>query len=610
MCGIIGYLGKKQAYPIVLNILKRLEYRGYDSAGIALWQNNQLIIHKEAGAIEVLEKSLLKKDTNGNIGFAHTRWATHGPATKDNAHPHHSQSKKINLVHNGTILNYYHLKEELEQNNYQFYSDTDSEVLANLIEYQQKQKNINLKKAVIEITKLIEGRSAFLVHDKDNFDTFIAVNCGGDLFIGKNKEEEMFVCSDKNALAGYASFVLNLRSGHIAEITKEKIKISNLNNNQDTEINWQSFDLNPEAMEKGSFPHYMLKEIFEQTEKIKVSIDYLQDKNLGIKNKLLTWRHDISRLQKIVIIACGTSWHAGLVSKYFFNELANIPVYCEYASELIVENINRGDLVIAISQSGSTADTLQAVKAVKEKGAIIVSLCNVEGSSLENMSDINILTKAGPEIGVASTKAFTTQLTALFLLAGQIGEWRGQISEEEKEEYFTQLKLIPNKIKEVLRLNPLIEDLAKKYQTATNFLYLGRGANFPIAMEGALKLKEVSYIHAEGLSAGEMKHGSIALIDEKMPSFFVAVKDGQYDKVVNNILEIRARNGKIIALTSGHDKIVAESVDDTIPLPDCDPLLSPFISVVPMQLFAYHVAQLKGVNIDKPRNLAKSVTVE
>jgi glucosamine--fructose-6-phosphate aminotransferase (isomerizing) len=285
-------------------------------------------------------------------------------------------------------------------------------------------------------------------------------------------------------------------------------------------------------------------------------------------------------------------------------------VYCEYASESIVENINRGDLVIAISQSGSTADTLQAVKAVKEKGAIIVSLCNVEGSSLENMSDINILTKAGPEIGVASTKAFTTQLTALFLLAGQIGEWRGQISEEEKEEYFTQLKLIPNKIKEVLRLNPLIEDLAKKYQTATNFLYLGRGANFPIAMEGALKLKEVSYIHAEGLSAGEMKHGSIALIDEKMPSFFVAVKDEQYDKVVNNILEIRARNGKIIALTSGYDKVVSERVDDIIPLPDCDHLLYPFISVVPMQLFAYHVAKLRGVNIDKPRNLAKSVTVE
>ncbi|MFA5616309.1 MAG: glutamine--fructose-6-phosphate transaminase (isomerizing), partial [Syntrophorhabdaceae bacterium] len=548
MCGIIGYLGKKQAYPIVLDILKKLEYRGYDSAGIALWQNNQLITHKEAGAIEILEKSLFQKDTNSNIGFAHTRWATHGPATKDNAHPHHSQSKKINLVHNGTVLNYYHLKEELKQKNYQFYSDTDSEVLANLIEYQQKKKNINLKEAVIETTKLIEGRSAFLVHDQNNFNTFIAVNYGGDLFIGKNKEE-MFVCSDKNALAGYASYVLSLSSGQIAEITKEKIMISDLANSQEIEANWQSLDLNPEAMEKGTFPHYMLKEIFEQAEKINVSTDYLQDKNVGIKNKLLPWRHDISRLQKIITIACGTSWHAALVSKYFFNKLANIPVYCEYASESIVENINRGDLVIAISQSGSTADTLQAVQAAKNNGAIILSICNVEDSSLENISDITLLTKAGPEIGVASTKAFTTQLTALFLLAGQIGQWRGRITETQKEEYFTQLKLIPEKIKEVLRLNPLIEILAKKYQTASNFLYLGRGAHFPIAMEGALKLKEVSYIHAEGLSAGEMKHGSIALIDEKMPSFFVAVKDEQYDKVVNNILEIRARNGKIIALT-------------------------------------------------------------
>ncbi|MDX9778755.1 MAG: glutamine--fructose-6-phosphate transaminase (isomerizing) [Patescibacteria group bacterium] len=609
MCGIIGYLGKKQAYPIVLDILKRLEYRGYDSAGIALWQNNQLITHKESGAIEILEKSLFKKDTNSDIGFAHTRWATHGPATKDNAHPHHSQSKKINLVHNGTVLNYYHLKEELKQKNYQFYGDTDSEVLVNLIESKQKEKNINLKEAVIETTKLIEGRSAFLVHDKNNFNTFIAVNCGGDLFIGKNKEE-MFVCSDKNALAGYASYVLSLSPGQIAEITKEKIMISDLTNNKDIEADWQSLDLSPEAMEKGTFPHYMLKEIFEQAEKIKTSIDYLQDENTGIKNKLLPWRHDISRLQKIIIIACGTSWHAALVSKYFFNKLANVPVYCEYASESIVENINRGDLVIAISQSGSTADTLQAIQAAKNNGAIILSICNVEGSSLEQMSDIILLTKAGPEIGVASTKAFTTQLTALFLLAGQIGQWRGRITETQKEEYFKKLKLIPNKIKEVLRLNPLIEILAKKYQAASNFLYLGRGTHFPIAMEGALKLKEVSYIHAEGLSAGEMKHGSIALIDEKMPSFFVAVKDEQYDKVVNNILEIRARNGKIIALTSGYDKVVSERVDDIIPLPDCDHLLYPFISVVPMQLFAYHVAKLRGVNIDKPRNLAKSVTVE
>lgn len=610
MCGIIGYLGQKQAYPIVLDILKRLEYRGYDSAGVALWQNNQLALYKEAGAIEMLEKALLEKDTTSNLGFAHTRWATHGPATKDNAHPHYSQSKKINLVHNGTVLNYYHLKEELEQNDYHFYSDTDSEVLANLIEYKQKEKKLNLQETIIEIANLIEGRSAFLIHDQANSDTLTAVNLGGDLFVGKNNQEEMFICSDKNALAGYASHTLSLVPGQMAEIVEKRIIITSLVNKKEVEAKWQKLDLSPEAMEKGSFPHYMLKEIFEQAEKIKISIDHLQDKNLGLETILLPWRHDISRLQRIIIIACGTSWHAGLVSKYFFNELANIPVYCEYASESIVENINRGDLVIAISQSGSTADTLQAVQAAKNNGAIILSICNVEGSSLGNLSDINILTKAGPEIGVASTKAFTTQLTALFLLAGQIGEWRGRITEAQKEEYFKQLKLVPQKIKEVLRLNPLIEDLAKKYQAATNFLYLGRGANFPIAMEGALKLKEVSYIHAEGLSAGEMKHGSIALIDEKMPSFFVAVKDGQYDKIVNNILEIRARNGKIIALTSSHDKIISERVDDIIPLPACHPLLYPFISVVPMQLFAYHVAKLKKVNIDKPRNLAKSVTVE
>lgn len=610
MCGIIGYIGKKESYPIVLNILKRLEYRGYDSAGIALWQKNKLNLYKEVGAIEMLEKSLFDQDVSGNIGFAHTRWATHGPATRENAHPHQSQSKKISLVHNGTVLNYYHLKEILEKNGYHFYSDTDSEVLANLIEYKQKEKNLNLREAIIATVNLIEGRSAFLIHDQDNPYIFTAVNQGGDLFVGKNDQGEIFVCSDKNALAGYASSIFTLKSGQMAEINQAKIVINNLDDKKESEVNWQNLNLNPEAIEKGSFPHYMLKEIFEQEEKIKISMDYLQAKDLGLEKILAPWRHDISRLQRIIIIACGTSWHAGLVAKYFFNELANIPVYCEYASESIVENINRGDLVITISQSGSTADTLQAVKEAKDKGAIILSICNVEGSSLGSLSDINILTKAGPEIGVASTKAFTTQLTALFMLAGQIGQWRGQITEEQKEEYIKQLKLVPQKIKEVLRLSPLIEDLAKKYHVANNFLYLGRGAHFPIAMEGALKLKEVSYIHAEGLSAGEMKHGSIALIDEKMPSFFVAVKDKQYEKIINNILEIRARNGKIIALTSGHDKIVSERVDDIITLPDCHPLLYPFISVVPMQLFAYHIAKLRGVNIDKPRNLAKSVTVE
>ncbi len=610
MCGIIGYLGKKQACPIVMNILKRLEYRGYDSAGIALWQENKMISYKEAGAIEVLEKSLSDKDTSGEVAFAHTRWATHGPATKNNAHPHYSQSKKISLAHNGTVLNYYQLKKELEQKDYKFYSDTDSEVLANLIECRQKENKLNLKETVIEITNSLEGRSAFLIHNQVNPDEFLAVNLGGDLFIGKNPEGEKFICSDKNTLAGYVNQILTLKSGQIAEIKAKEINLFNISDKKEITPKWQSFDLNPETIEKGSFPHFMLKEIFEQGEKIKLSLDHFQDKAFGIEPVLSPWRQDISRLQRIIIIACGTSWHAGLVSKYFFNELANIPVYCEYASESIVENINRGDLVIAISQSGSTADTLQAVQDAKDNGAIILSICNVEGSSLANLSDINILTKAGPEIGVASTKAFTTQLTALFMLAGQIGQWRGRITEKEKDEYFNELTLIPDKIKEVLRLSPLIEAIAKKYQEANHFLYLGRGASFPIAMEGALKLKEVSYIHAEGLSAGEMKHGSIALIDEKMPSFFVAVKDRQYDKVVNNILEIRARDGKIIALTSGDDKMISEIVDDSISLPSSHPLLYPFISVVPMQLFAYHVAKLKGANIDKPRNLAKSVTVE
>jgi glucosamine--fructose-6-phosphate aminotransferase (isomerizing) len=610
MCGIAAYVGEKNAYPIIIEALKRLEYRGYDSAGMVLYDGEDTKIYKEAGAIAYLEKSMDQENPLGKIGIGHTRWATHGIANTINAHPHYSQNKRLTLVHNGTVLNHHLLKEDLLTDNFQFYGETDSEILVNFLSNQQIKEGLSLLETVLQHSSKLEGRSVFVAHDLNDPNKLIACNLGGDLFIGKSKDKQILACSDKNALAGYVDQVISLAPGTLAVIDTN-CQIFDLNSKLELKPEWKKLKLNAESLEKGVYPHFMLKEIFEQEEAITKTIEHLsKNSNNKLEKVLEPYRRTITRLRKITIIACGTSWHAGLVAKHFFNELADLPVYCEYASEFMPTDVGAGDLVIAISQSGSTADTLQAVQAAKDVGAIIISICNVNGSAITSLADVSLLTKAGPEIGVASTKAFTTQLSALLLIASQCGQWRGYLSPAKKKALWKELKNIPLKINRVLRNNPKIAELAKKYQSANNFLYLGRGTGFPIAMEGALKLKEVSYIHAEGLSAGEMKHGSIALIDKKMPSLFIAVKDEHYNKIINNLLEIKARNGKIIAVTDSQDTQIKQEADDIINIPSCSALLYPFLTVIPLQLFAYHVALLRGTNIDKPRNLAKSVTVE
>lgn len=612
MCGIASYIGHKNAYPLILEMLKRLEYRGYDSAGIALCSQGKMKIYKEQGAIAALVESLSKQKPEGNLGIGHTRWATHGPATKTNAHPHYSQNRRISIVHNGTVLNYYKLKEGLEKAGYEFYGETDTEILANYLDYWQQKNKGKLLSAIINAVPLLEGRSAFVAHDHQEPDSIYACNLGGELFVGRSQENEYFICSDKNALAGYADEYLALENGQIAVIQKDiNCRLLNSSSAEELPCSWEKLKASAETLEKGSYPHFMLKEIFEQENVVAKTIDSLiNDNGQALNLSLNNWRQKIAKMRKLVIIACGTSWHAGLVAKHFFAELAKLPVYCEYASEFLPESIDAEDIIIAISQSGSTADTLQAVQAAKERGAGVISICNVDGSALTRTADVSLLTIAGPEIGVASTKAFTTQLAVLYILAVRFGRWRNQLKATEEKKIWQEIKMIPGKIKKILLSGPEIEKLAKKYKDYSNFLFLGRGQNFPIALEGALKLKEVSYIHAEGLSAGEMKHGSIALIDEQMPSFFIAVKDGQYDKVINNLLEISARQGHIIAVTTDKDQIIIDRADDIIPIPECPPLLYPFLTVIPTQLFAYYVARERGTNIDKPRNLAKAVTVE
>jgi len=612
MCGIASYTGFKPAYPIILEMLKRLEYRGYDSAGIALLNQGEVTIYKEQGAIASLTASLEGKEPSGQLGIGHTRWATHGPATQINAHPHHSQNNRLSIVHNGTILNYYKLKEELEKANYEFYGETDTEILANYLDYRQQQTGASFLEVIANIAPNLEGHSAFVIHDRQDPNNIYACNLGGELFVGRSQEGEYFICSDKNALAGYAYEYFPLENGQIAIIQQGKdCRLQNIAETEEIICPWEKSTAAAETLEKGAYPHFMLKEIFEQENVVAKTIDSLiADDKKSLNLILKPWKPQIKKLRKLIIIACGTSWHAGLVAKHFFAELADLPVYCEYASEFLPESVGPDDMIIAISQSGSTADTLQAVQAAKERGASIISICNVDGSALTRAADASFLTVAGPEIGVASTKAFTTQLAVLFILAVRFGRWRDQLDENTEKKLWQELEIIPAKIKYILLNSPKIEALSKKYQAYPNFLFLGRGQNFPIALEGALKLKEVSYIHAEGLSAGEMKHGSIALIDDQMPSFFIAIKDDQYDKVINNLLEISARHGHIIAITSEQDQVIIDRVDDTIAIPACLPLLYPFLTVIPTQLFAYYVARERGTNIDRPRNLAKAVTVE
>jgi glucosamine--fructose-6-phosphate aminotransferase (isomerizing) len=611
MCGIAAYLGQKQAYPILINLLKRLEYRGYDSAGLALLHNNKIKIYKETGAIEQIEASLQGKDTSGLIGLGHTRWATHGPATQINAHPHHSQDQHLTLVHNGTVTNYYKLKVLLKDNHYSFYSDTDSEVLVNYIDFIQKTEEPDLLKVLTRIASNIEGRSAFVIHDQNSPEQLVAFNAGGELYIGEGEDGQLVITSDKNALAGYARRFFSLNKDQLAVLTPKQLKLYN----QDLillEPNWEKMEVNVEELSKGAFPHFMLKEIFEQDKVVAETINSFltTDEQIELTPEFLALEPLIKKSSRLIIIACGTSWHAGLVAKYFFAQLTNLPVSVEYASEFLPETIDSSDIVVAISQSGSTADTIRAVELAKGRGAKLIAICNVAGSTLARLADICLLTKAGIEIGVASTKAFTTQLVVLLLLAIRFGQIKNTITKELSSKLISQFKEIPRLIKEVLLRNKYIEDLAEKFSSAHNFLYLGRGLNYPIALEGALKLKEISYIHAEGLSAGEMKHGPIALIDKDMPVLVLAVKDEMYDRVINNIMEIKAREGRIIAVISGDDENITSKVDEVIKIPETNNLLLPFLSVIPLQFLAYYIARLKGANIDKPRNLAKSVTVE
>ena len=613
MCGIVAYLGQQNAYEIIIKGLQRLEYRGYDSAGIALHQNGDIHIFKQKGKVKDLQDFIGDKDTSSGLGIGHTRWATHGLPNDTNAHPHQSGNKKISLVHNGIIENYAILKQELEQRGHHFLSETDTEVLVHLIEDIQEKSKLSLFEAVRVALSEVVGAYAIVVIDKSNPDQLIAARKSSPLVIGIG-EDEYFLASDATPIVEYTKNVIYLDDDEIALIDLNKgLTLKTISNEIKTPY-IQELEMQLEALEKGGYEHFMLKEIYEQPQSI---LDSMRGrinitKSLvglgGIKN----YEEKLLNANRLIFVACGTSWHAGLVGEYLFEEIARIPVEVEYASEFRYRNpiINENDVVIAISQSGETADTLAAIKIAKERKATIIGICNVVGSSISRETDCGSYTHAGPEIGVASTKAFTAQVTILTLMAMMIGKRKGTISAEKFNRLVVEMSAIPEKLKTVLKQDKLIEKIAKIYHESTNALYLGRGINFPLALEGALKLKEISYIHAEGYPAAEMKHGPIALIDEEMPVFVIATKDSSYEKIVSNIQEVKARKGKIIAIVSEGDSEVKKIADHYIEIPKCDELLVPLLATVPLQLLSYHIAVMRGCNVDQPRNLAKSVTVE
>lgn len=612
MCGIVGYIGTKQAFPILLKGLKRLEYRGYDSAGVALLNGN-LTVYKKAGKVSELEKITQGKMMEATIGIGHTRWATHGEPNDDNAHPHLSQSGNLAIIHNGIIENYESIKEELQKRGYEFGSDTDTEVLINLIEEVKKQDNSSLEDAVRTALNEVVGAYAIVVMDRNNPDYLIAARKGSPLVIGIG-ENEFYVASDASPIVEFTKNVVYLDDQEYACIQRDgKFKIKTLGNVEKSPA-IQKLEMSLEAIEKGGFDHFMLKEIYEQPKAIadamrgRMSAQQGWIKLGGIEEYLTR----IGNADRILITACGTSWHSGLIGEYLIEDLARIPVEVEYASEFRYRNpvINDQDVVFAISQSGETADTLAAVGLAKERQALIYGICNVIGSSLARVSHAGSYTHAGPEIGVASTKAFSTQVTILTLVALQLAAFKGTIPESRLRQILIELENIPEKIKETLTLNDQIQDIARIYKDARNFLYLGRGYNFPVALEGALKLKEISYIHAEGYPAAEMKHGPIALIDEEMPVVFLATNESAYEKIVSNIQEVKARKGKIIAVVNKGDRQIRELADHAIEVPATEEVLSPLLTIVPLQLLAYHIAIMRGCDVDQPRNLAKSVTVE
>ena len=611
MCGIVAYVGHREACPIIIKGLKRLEYRGYDSAGIAL-MNDELSVYKKKGKVSELEAFIKNFPLHSHIGIGHTRWATHGEPNDINAHPHYSSNKELAIIHNGIIENYASLKTELESRGHLFLSETDSEVFIHLIEDVKENNDCTLDEAVRLALSMVIGAYAIVVISNNEKDMLIAARKGSPLVIGIGKKE-FFLASDASPIVEYTNDVVYLNDHEIAIIKQGELTIKNINAVTQTPY-VQTLDLELDQIEKGGYPHFMLKEIFEQPKsitdcmrgRVKASQGHLQ---LG---GILQYLNKLIKAERIIIVACGTSWHAGLVAEYLFEDIARIPVEVEYASEFRYRNpiIREGDVVIAISQSGETADTLAAIELAKSKGAVIIGVCNVVGSSIARASHEGAYLHAGPEIGVASTKAFTAQVTVLAMMAMIVGNKKGSITDSQYMTLLAELENIPQKIEKALKNNELIIEIADKFKDAKNFLYLGRGYNFPVALEGALKLKEISYIHAEGYPAAEMKHGPIALIDEEMPVCVIAPSDNSYEKIVSNIQEVRARKGRVIAVVTEGDTHIRNMAEYVIEIPPTHEVLMPLLTVIPLQLLSYHIAVMRGCNVDQPRNLAKSVTVE
>ncbi|MCB9168947.1 MAG: glutamine--fructose-6-phosphate transaminase (isomerizing) [Flavobacteriales bacterium] len=614
MCGIVGYMGDQPAYPILINGLHRLEYRGYDSAGVALLDDAGLHVHKCQGKVSDLERHVAGLGLGGTVGMGHTRWATHGSPNDINAHPHVSSDGDIALIHNGIIENYAAIKEELAHRGHTFRSDTDTEVLVQLIADIRRSEGVDLPEAVRLALDSVVGAYAIVVLDQRDPNVMVAARKSSPLVIGIGENGEHFIASDATPIVEHTKNVVYLEDGEIAVIERGKgLKIRNIKNQEKTPF-IQELEMHLEALEKSGYDHFMLKEIHEQPRSIRDSLRGRLNLAKGevMLGGIKDYEQKFIRAERILIVGCGTSWHAGLVGEYLFEELARIPVEVEYASEFRYRDpiVHEDDIVIAISQSGETADTLAAIELAKGRGATIIGICNVVGSSIARITHAGSYTHAGPEIGVASTKAFTAQVTLLTLMALMIGHKRGTISGSRFFRLLNELDAIPGKVEKVLRNEAQIRYIADIYKDATNALYLGRGFSFPVALEGALKLKEISYIHAEGYPAAEMKHGPIALIDEEMPVFVIATKGGSYEKVVSNIQEVKARKGKVIAICTEGDRVVRDLADHVIEIPETPDPLVPLLSVIPLQLISYHIAVMRGCNVDQPRNLAKSVTVE
>ncbi len=617
MCGITGYIGYRDAYPIIINGLKRLEYRGYDSAGVMLFDGEQINLAKTKGKVVSLEDKVDTEISNkGFIGVGHTRWATHGIPNDVNSHPHTSQSGNLVIVHNGIIENYDTIKQELISRGYHFHSDTDTEVLINLIEEIKTTENVKLGQAVQIALNQVIGAYAIAVFDKAKPDEIVVAKLGSPIAIGVGKNfEEFFIASDASPFIEYTKEAIYLEDEEMAIIKKgREVRVRKIQDDSQIDPNIQELQMNLEQIEKGGYDHFMLKEIHEQPAAItdtlrgRLLVNEAIIKLSGLENNMKRFLN----AERIIIVACGTSWHAGLVGEYIFEDFARIPVEVEYASEFRYRNpvITERDVVIAISQSGETADTLAAIKLARSRGAFVFGICNVVGSSITRENDSGAYTHAGPEIGVASTKAFTTQITILLIMALRLARAKGTMSSADYRMHLQELELIPSKVKQLLNIDDQVKEIAREYLLSTNCLYLGRGYNFPVALEGALKLKEISYIHAEGYPAAEMKHGPIALIDDRMPVIVIATSKGHYEKVVSNIQEIKSRKGKIIAIVTEGDTTVKEIADHTIEIPEVPEAFTPLLTTIPLQLLSYHIAVMRNCNVDQPRNLAKSVTVE